>query len=95
MSVADVLFIVLIADAAQNAMSGEYKSIGDGSVLSATLVAWNVLLDWLTYRRFLEPPALPLIAEGTWVRANLKREWITTEEVQSKLSSRVSSTSTK
>ena len=90
MSVADILFIVLIADAAQNAMSAEYKSIGDGVVLIATLVAWNVLLDWITYRstlarRFLEPPALPLIAEGKWVRANLKREWITTEEVQSKL----------
>jgi uncharacterized membrane protein YcaP (DUF421 family) len=90
MSVADVLFIVLIADAAQNAMSGDYKSIGDGVVLVATLVAWNVFLDWLTYRstvarRFLEPPALPLISDGKWVRANLKREWITTEEVQSKL----------
>lgn len=90
MSVADVLFIVLIADAAQNAMSGEYKSMGDGLVLVGTLVGWNVLLDWITFRsstarRLLEPPALPLISDGKWVRANLRREWITTDEVRSKL----------
>jgi len=90
MSVADVLFIVLIADATQNAMAGEYKSIGDGLVLLATLVGWNVALDWLTYRsemfrRLLEPPPLLLIEDGKFIRKNMQREWITAEEVQSKL----------
>ena len=90
MSVADVLFIVLIADAAQNAMAGEYKSIGDGLVLLATLVAWNVALDWLTFRskmfrRLLETPPLLLVQDGKYIRKNMRREWITTEEVQSKL----------
>ena len=90
MSVADVLFIVLIADAAQNAMAGEYKSIGDGLVLLATLVGWNVALDWLTYRsemfrRLLETPPLLLIEDGKFIRKNMQREWITAEEVQSKL----------
>jgi len=28
---------------------------------------------------------LPLIRNGQWVRANLKQQWITTEEVQAKL----------
>ena len=93
MSVADILFVVLIADAAQNAMSGEYKSIGDGAILVATLVAWNVLLDWASFRskmirRFLEPPAVPLIENGRWIRANLRREWITTDEILSKLRER-------
>lgn len=90
MSVADVLFIVLIADAAQNALSGDYVTVSDGFVLLATLVVWNVLLDWLSYRskgfrRFVEPPSLPLIQDGSWVRKNLKRQWITTEEMMSKL----------
>ena len=90
MSVADILFIVLIADASQNAMAGEYKSIGDGFVLLATLVGWNVVLDWLTYRnkmfrRLLETPPLLLIEDGKFLRKNMRREWITTEEVQSKL----------
>ena len=93
LGIPDVLFIVIIADAAQNAMSGEYKSIADGIVLVATLVFWNVALDWLAFRsramrRFIEPPSLPVIRDGKWVRRNLKREWITTEEVLSKLHER-------
>ena len=71
-------------------MAGEYKSIADGMVLAATLVFWNVALDWLAFRsrairRFIEPPSLPLIRDGKWVRRNLKHQWITTEEVLSKL----------
>ena len=90
MSTADILFIVLIADAAQNAMAGDYKSLGDGLVLVGTLVGWNVFLDWASYRskavrRVLEAPAVPLITDGKWLRRNLRREWITTDEVRAKL----------
>jgi uncharacterized membrane protein YcaP (DUF421 family) len=90
MGLPDILFIVLIADASQNAMAGEYKSITDGAVLLGTLVFWNVALDWLAYRsrgfrRFIEPPSLPLIKNGKWIRRNLKTQWITTDEVLSKL----------
>ena len=90
MSTADLLFIVLIADASQNAMAGEYRSLADGAVLIATLVGWNVLLDLLAYRsprlrRIIEAPALPLIKNGRWIRQNLRKEWITTEEVRGKL----------
>ena len=90
LGMADVLFIVLVADAAQNAMAGEYRSITEGFILVGTLVFWNVALDWLGYRsalvrRLIEPPAVPVIKDGKWIRRNLKREWITTEEVSSKL----------
>ena len=90
LSVADLMFIVIVADAAQNALSGEYKSITEGAILVGTLVAWNVALDWLAYRsarfrRILEPPALPLIKDGHLVRSNLRKEWITVEELQGKL----------
>lgn len=90
MSVADLLFIVLIADAAQNSMAGNHRSIGDGAILLGTLIAWNIAIDWLAYRvpafrRVVEPPAVPLVRNGKWVRANLRKEWITTDEVMSKL----------
>jgi uncharacterized membrane protein YcaP (DUF421 family) len=90
LSMPDVLFIVLVADASQNAMAGEYTTLADGIVLVGTLIVWNAALDWLAFRfpafrRVVEPPALPLILDGKWVRANLKKEWITTEEVESKL----------
>lgn len=89
-NMADLLFIVIVADAAQNALSGEYKSVGDGAVLVGTLIAWNVLLDWLAFRsrffrRIIQRAPLPLIEDGRLLRANLKRMWITAEEVQSKL----------
>lgn len=93
LGVPDVLFIVVVADAAQNALAGEYTSITDGVVLVGTLVFWNVALDWLGYRsplfrRFIQPPSLPIIKNGRWVRRNLKSQWITTEEVHSKLRER-------
>ena len=65
--VADLLVIVLIADAAQNAMANEYKSITEGAILVLTIVFWNFAIDWLGYRfptlqRLTRPPPLPLIA---------------------------------
>lgn len=39
--IADVLLLVLIADAAQNAMAGSYESITEGCLLVATIVGWN------------------------------------------------------
>ena len=48
--VADVLVVVLIADASQNAMAGDYRSITDGLLLISTIVFWNFLVDWLVFR---------------------------------------------
>lgn len=88
--IADVLIIVIVADASQNGMSGEYKSISDGMLLVATLIGWNVLLDWLsftfpTFRRFAESPPLPLMRDGQLLRRNMRKELITEEELWSKL----------
>src|SRR6188474_422951 len=48
--IADLLMVVLIADAAQNAMAGEYHSILDGLILILTIVFWNFSMDWLSVR---------------------------------------------
>lgn len=88
--IADILILVIVADASQNAMSGEYKSISDGMILVTTLIGWNVLLDWLSYRfkgirQFVEPDALCLVRDGKIMRRNLRREFITEEELWSKI----------
>ena len=67
--IADVLLIVLVADAAQNAMAGEYRSISDGLVLVSTIVGWNVAIDWLAYsvpslRGVFEARPLLLVRDG-------------------------------
>ncbi len=90
MSVADLLFVVLVADASSNAMQGEYKSVNDGLVLVTTLVAWNFALDWLSFRfepvaRFLEPRPEVLIRNGRLNRRALRREMIRTDQLHGKL----------
>ncbi|SFP38440.1 DUF421 domain-containing protein [Variovorax sp. 770b2] len=90
LGVADLLFVVLIADASSNAMQGEYKTVTDGLVLISTLVGWNYLLDWASYRwplvsRLVEPPAEPLVKHGRIVHRTLRRQLITVEGLMSKL----------
>ena len=87
---ADILVLVIIADAAQNGMSGEYKSVTDGAILVATIVAWDYLIDWLNYhvpalRNWLEAPPLLLIRDGRVLRRNLRHEFVTEDELKSKL----------
>ncbi|MDT5158214.1 MAG: hypothetical protein QOC99_1377 [Acidobacteriota bacterium] len=82
----DLLLITLLADASQNAMAGEYKSLPDGIVLVGTLIFWNYAIDWLGYKypwfeRLIEPPRLPLIRNGKLLRRNMRRELITESEL--------------
>jgi uncharacterized membrane protein YcaP (DUF421 family) len=88
--IADVLLLVLIADAAQNAMSGDYKTLTEGAILVATIMGWAVVVDWAAYRfpRFgevLESKPLTLIEGGKPNRRNLRAEFMGTEELLSKL----------
>lgn len=86
----DLLVVVLVADAAQNAMASEYKSVTEGAILVATIAAWDYVLDWTGYkfpalRRLLRPSALPLVLDGRMLRHNMRRELITEEELRSQL----------
>ena len=90
LGIADVLVIVLIADASQNAMAGEYRSISEGFVLIATIVFWNYTMDWAAFRwprigRLLEPPPVVLVERGRMLRVNMRREFIGAEDLMSKL----------
>lgn len=87
---ADVLVLVIVADASQNAMAGEYKTITDGMVLVSTLVFWNMVLDWLSFRfpfvrRIAEPSSLCMVKNGRMLKRNMRREFITDEELWAKL----------
>jgi len=81
---------VLVADASQNAMAGEYRSITEGIVLVASIGFWDYLLDWLGYRytvfeRILRPAPVLLVRNGRFMRQNMKKEMITEEELLSQL----------
>ena len=86
----DLLLITLLADAAQNGMAGEYKSISDGIVLVGTIILWNYAFDWLGYKfewfsRLIEPPPLPLIQNGRMQHRNMRRELIKEDELMTQL----------
>lgn len=90
MSISDLLLIVLIADAAQNGMASDYKSVTDGLLLVATLVFWNYVLDWMAFRyksfgKWFFPPPLCLIENGRMNLKSMRHELISRGELMSVL----------
>lgn len=89
-STADLLVVVAIADAAQNGMIGDGKSVTEAIFLITTFFLWNYLFDWLGYRfkffeRLLEPKPLMLVRDGKFLLRNMRREMITKDEIESKM----------
>ncbi|KOP27058.1 hypothetical protein AMR41_06800 [Hapalosiphon sp. MRB220] len=90
LGIADLLVVVLFAEAAQNAMASNYTSITEGAILVGTVIFWSYFLNWLGYRfphfqRFLNPPPLLLVKNGRIIERHLKRELITEQELMSQL----------
>lgn len=90
LGVADMLLIVIVADASQNGMAGEYKTLTEGIILLCTIFGWNLLIDYLSFRfrffdRLTEPPPLLLIRHGRFVHANLRKQFLTPDEVMSSI----------
>lgn len=88
--ISGILFVVLLGDAAQNAMIGNGNTVADGGLLIATLAAWNYLLDWLGSRvplvgRLTDPSPILLVRDGSVIGRNLRREHVTLDEVESQL----------
>jgi uncharacterized membrane protein YcaP (DUF421 family) len=86
----DLLVIVLLADAAQNGMAGDYQSIADGLILVCTLVFWSYVLAWLSFhspfwRRIVQPPRVQLVNHGKLLWKNLAGEKITEDELMGEL----------
>jgi uncharacterized membrane protein YcaP (DUF421 family) len=87
---ADILVLVIISDASQNAMAGEYKTVTDGFILISTIIAWNYAFDWAAFRfprlqKVLEPAPLILIRDGRVLWRNLRVEYVSEQELKSKL----------
>lgn len=87
--IADLLVLVIIADASQNAM-GDYDSIADGFVLVSTIAFWNYFFDYMSYHfnwfaRFSQPPPLLIVKDGVKQRKNMRREMMTDEELMEML----------
>lgn len=83
----DLVVILLIANAVQNAMTGPDTSLAGGVIAAATLIVVNVAvsrvgrrLPFLS-RAFSGSPTL-LVHEGNVIPAHLAREDVTVEEIE-------------
>ena len=85
----DLIFLLLIAEAATHSL-GDYSSVGDGKVMIATFIAWNYTVNALSYRfpvvaRLTASAPLQIVRDGQLLRRNMRREFITEEELMSHL----------
>jgi uncharacterized membrane protein YcaP (DUF421 family) len=90
LGIADILLLVLIADASQNAMAGGYESIADGMLLVVTIAGWSWAMDAASYRfktirRFADPSPVVLVRRGRLEHRNMRREFISTPELMALL----------
>jgi uncharacterized membrane protein YcaP (DUF421 family) len=85
----DLIFVILIAEAAAHAM-GDYTSLTDGILLIAILMAWNYLVNFLSYHiplveKLVSAPPLQVVKDGRLLRRNMRREFLTEEELMDHL----------
>ena len=90
LNTADLLVVVLVADAAQNGMASQYQSVTDGLILVATIYLWNYLLDvaafrWRPVHKLLNPAPLPLVRDGQVQRRNMRHEMLTLDDLMEQL----------
>lgn len=88
--IADLLVVVMIADAGSNGMTGEGFSITDSVIVITVIVLWDWVFDWLGFKsklvaKILEAEPLEVVRNGRILRRNLERELITEEELMSQL----------
>lgn len=88
LSVSDLIVVVFLADAAQNGMAGEYRSVADGLLLVAVLLMWALVIDRLAYHlpwfeRLVKPPPVQVVREGRLLRKSMRREALTEAELMS------------
>lgn len=87
---ADLLVVILIADAGQNALGKDYGSVTEGVALILTIVAWEYILDWLAWRYprlrpLLSAPPLKLIENGRLQMSALRQEMVSEDELLGQL----------
>jgi uncharacterized membrane protein YcaP (DUF421 family) len=90
LGITDLLVVVLFTEAAQNAMASNYTSITEGAILVGTVIFWSYLLNWFGYKfprfqRFINPPPLLIVKNGSTIDRHLERELITDDELMSQL----------
>ena len=85
----DLVLILLVTECAAHAL-GDYSSLGDGLVMIMSVIGLNYLVNALSYRfkwieRIVSSPPIPVVLEGKLQRRNMRREFLTEDELMSHL----------
>jgi uncharacterized membrane protein YcaP (DUF421 family) len=83
----DMLLIVLLGNAVQNALLGQDTSLGGGLLLAATLITLNYGVGWITTRskraeRLIEGVPVVIARDGKLFEKVLRRELISEADFQ-------------
>jgi len=86
----DLVFVLLVANAVQPAMTGRDLSLGGGFIIIATLLTLNFAVSRLRIKfpvieRALESRSVVLARDGSWIPQKLKHEGITDDEAMASL----------
>jgi len=87
LSVIDLVFILLISNAVQNAMVGPDTTLLGGLLAASTLFAANFILKELIFRfskvsRLIQGQTIMLVYEGVPNKENMKRAKISMDEIE-------------
>ncbi|MCL1952966.1 MAG: DUF421 domain-containing protein [Oscillospiraceae bacterium] len=90
LSVVDLVFVLLISNAVQNAMVGPDTSLLGGLCAAGTLFAFNAVFKLILYKfpklsRLMQGQAVMLIYQGKVLKENLRKTKISAEELEEAL----------
>lgn len=86
----DVLVIVLVSEVAGKGFGPDTRSITESAVLVLVILVCSYIIQWLQFRFpafewLTREPKLKLIEGGRMLRGNMRREFVTEEELTAQL----------
>src|ERR1700682_1537777 len=86
----DLVFLLLVSNAVQPAMTGPDNSLTGGLIIIAPRILLNFAISYLRVRvpfinRLVEPASVAVLKDGKWQKEVLKNEGVSDEEVMEAL----------
>jgi uncharacterized membrane protein YcaP (DUF421 family) len=86
----DVLVIVLVSEVAGQGFLPDSRSVIDSAIVILVILSCSYIIEWLQYRfpafeRLTRDPKLKLVEDGRLLRNNMRREFVTEEELMAQI----------
>lgn len=85
LAIMDLIFVLLIAEGASHAL-GDYTTITEGFVVIVSLMLLNYFVNLLSFHipfveKLISTPPIQIIKDGKLLRKNMRKEYLTEEEL--------------